>query len=75
MLLGCWGVGVNRGPPSDINISILQGYPYLIGLHKGGIYMRHPYPVFCLCALFGRPSHASMGLAEALAFQGLGLMV
>ena len=36
-----------------ISISILWGYPYLIGLYYKGVYMGYPYPIFCLCALLG----------------------
>ena len=42
-----------RDPPKHISISILQGYPYLIGLHSKGVYMGYPYPYFCLCAFWG----------------------
>ena len=34
-------------------ISILLGYPYLIGLHYEGVYMGYTYPNFWLCAFLG----------------------
>ena len=40
-------------PQKHISISILKGYPYLIGLHDKGVYMGYPYPNFCLCAFLG----------------------
>ena len=41
------------GPKKHISISILWGYPYLIGFHYKGVYMGRPYPYFCLCAFWG----------------------
>ena len=41
------------GTPKDLSISILHGYPYLIGLHYRGVYMGYPYPNYCLCAFWG----------------------
>ena len=41
------------GPQKDLSISILHGYPYLIGLHYRGVYMGYPYPNYCLCAFWG----------------------
>ena len=37
----------NKGPKKHISISILWGYPYLIGLPYKGVYMGYPYPNFC----------------------------
>ena len=39
-----------KGPKKHISISILWGYPCLIGLLYKGVYMGYPYPSFCLCA-------------------------
>ena len=43
-----------RDPQKHITISILWGYPYLIGASLYGVYLGYPYPNFCLCA-FLRP--------------------
>ena len=45
----------NKDFKKHISISILKGYPYLIGLLYKGVYMGYPYPNFCLCAFFGAP--------------------
>ena len=37
-----------------------MGYPYLIGLHYNGVYIRYPYPSFCLCFYFGGPSSTGL---------------
>ena len=42
-----------RGPKKHMSISILGGYPDLIGLYYKGVYMGYPYPNFCLCAFLG----------------------
>ena len=44
---------IARDPKKHISISILKGYPYLIGLHYKGVYMGYHYLNFCLCAFFG----------------------
>ena len=41
-----------RDPKRHISISILWGYPCLIGLHYKGVYMEHPYPYFSFCAFW-----------------------
>ena len=56
-----------QGPKKDISISILEGYPYLVGLHYKGGYMGYPYPNVCLCACLG-PYLSGLGLG----IQGLG---
>ena len=34
-----WGLGFGKGPKKHTSISIVWGYPYLIGLlYKGGLY-------------------------------------
>ena len=67
-----------RDPTKDIiSINILQGYPYLIGLHYKGVCMGYPYPNFCFCPVFWGPTAgtscsggrtrliSSMGLLQA----------
>ena len=34
-----------RDPKKHISMSILQGYPYLVGLHNRGAYMGYPFPL------------------------------
>ena len=42
-----------RDPQKHFSISILLGYPYLIGLHYKGVYMGYAYPNLWLCAFLG----------------------
>ena len=34
-----------RDPQKHISMSILQGYPYLVGLHNRGAYMGYAFPL------------------------------
>ena len=47
------GSGSSKGPKKHISISILWGYPYLIGLLYEGFVWDIPILIFCLCAFLG----------------------
>ena len=61
-----------RDPQNRISISILTGYPYLIGLHYKGVYMGYPYPNFCLCAALGPYIYVGSGFRDQEGSGGTG---
>ena len=67
-----WGDAC-KGPKKHISISILWGYPYIIGLLYKGVYMGYPYPNFCLCAFLG--PYCGLAVSDIAVRVGKGLRI
>ena len=67
MVLGFGFEAESQRRKNHISISVLWGYPYLMGLPYKGVDMGYPYPNSCLCAFLG-----ALGLALKLRCLGGG---